>query len=680
MSWTEMNVPNPIIVDAAGTAGSGYVLKAYLPGTTTTTSIAIDSSGSSPQSTITANAEGKWEVSGNEITPFIDRLHKWGIFASAAQAAANTPFYMGPFDNIPANVDAVGLSASGGSALVGYLPAGTGAVAETVQAELRKTHRSSNFATIGEANTAATGATLIIDSAVTVTASANWPENIVTRVEKGGSITINNGVTLGILGDFEAGLFKVFYYVGTGIVEFSSYKCPVLHPEWWGAQADNLTASAAANTTALLACNAAMPDSVPALQLGGTIQLPHGTMYITSWLFVGGDRVVKGHGQYATRLVGYGAGDYTMQVFDSGRCRFEDFQIDGGTVKTRAFQVLCTVGASSAGHMFNNVIFIGGVDYGLYVFGGPPGIYDLSSMSFRSCQFVGTSAIAQIYLSGDNTIAITFDNCIMYGASPYGVISGGAALFTQCNWGNNTLWSVQQNSGQFKCIGCHSEGTGGFLNTVASDNAGLEASQHVIIGHAGSNTGVNTSGMAIKHEAFRTLSISNSFFNENVEIDSGVFGLGVLDVWNNSFEAGSGYIMTEGKIQGLVDGSQVLPAGKSLKYNIAGTYQAAVGSAFIDVFASAQVVALSASDVNISSNGVGVYLLQNLTLGGNAFVWHVGGSTPVIMQSSGGTWVTAAPGANEVQVKDRGIGLGIAVRAHASTNNNQITCTRINAR
>lgn len=94
------SVPNPIIVDAAGTAGSGYVLKAYLPGETTSTSIAINSDGDSLQASVTANADGIWEVSGNEIVPHIDRKVKWGIFANAVDAAANTPFYMGPFDNI----------------------------------------------------------------------------------------------------------------------------------------------------------------------------------------------------------------------------------------------------------------------------------------------------------------------------------------------------------------------------------------------------------------------------------------------------------------------------------------------------------------------------------------------------------------------------------------------------
>jgi hypothetical protein len=94
------DVPNPIIVDSAGTAGSGYVLKAFLPGTTTSTSIAIAAAGTSPQTSITANSEGKWEVSGNEILPYIDRKHKWAIFANATDATANTPAYMGFFDNV----------------------------------------------------------------------------------------------------------------------------------------------------------------------------------------------------------------------------------------------------------------------------------------------------------------------------------------------------------------------------------------------------------------------------------------------------------------------------------------------------------------------------------------------------------------------------------------------------
>lgn len=98
------DVPNPVF-DINGDPFSGAVLKAFLPGGTTALSIAIDENGGSPQASITYNAEGKLEVSGNEILPYIDRKHKWGIFANATDAAANTPFYMGPFDNVPRPLD-----------------------------------------------------------------------------------------------------------------------------------------------------------------------------------------------------------------------------------------------------------------------------------------------------------------------------------------------------------------------------------------------------------------------------------------------------------------------------------------------------------------------------------------------------------------------------------------------
>lgn len=98
------DVPNPVF-DSNGNPASGFILKAYSPGTTTAISIAINSAGGSPQASITYNAEGKLEVSGNEILPYIDKKHKWGIFANTADAAANTPFYMGSFDNVPGQAD-----------------------------------------------------------------------------------------------------------------------------------------------------------------------------------------------------------------------------------------------------------------------------------------------------------------------------------------------------------------------------------------------------------------------------------------------------------------------------------------------------------------------------------------------------------------------------------------------
>ncbi|MEE8289584.1 MAG: right-handed parallel beta-helix repeat-containing protein [Nitrosomonadaceae bacterium] len=103
--WTQMLIKAQWF-DLNGDPLSGGVLKAYEPGTTTGISIAITKTGGSPQSSITLNAEGKLEVSGNEVLPFIDREHKWAIFANSADATANTPAFAGFYDNVPQQVGA----------------------------------------------------------------------------------------------------------------------------------------------------------------------------------------------------------------------------------------------------------------------------------------------------------------------------------------------------------------------------------------------------------------------------------------------------------------------------------------------------------------------------------------------------------------------------------------------
>jgi hypothetical protein len=564
------------------------------------------------------------------------------------------------------------------SSSVFFTQAGAGAITRTAQDKMRETVTTADFGNnviTALASLSGAGGTLVINTDVVVSATVNWPENVLIKVENNGSITINNGVALGLLGDFEAGLYKVFYYVGTGVVNFSSYKCPIMHPEWWGAQADNLPASSTTNTAALLACNAAIPDSNVALQLGAIIQLPHGSMYIDNWLFTGGDRVVRGHGQYATRLIGVGAGNYTMKIFNSGRCKFEDFGIDGNGVKLRALEFSCTPGASVGGSSLSNMIFSGATTDGVYMFGGPPGIYDISAIAFYSCQFISSAATSsQVFMSGDNTIAISFYTCVFYGASPVGVICNAAASFFDCNWANNSQWSITTNAGQVKCYGCHSEGTGGFLFTDSGDLSNPLSSQHSIVNHAGSNTGVNTSGNVVLHKSYRVLHIANSYFNENIEIYSGSYGPGILDIWNNTFQSGSGYIITNGFVQGADSGGILQANNAAAKWQVSPDSVAGVGSTYVSCLNNNIINVLSASDVVGTTRGA-LIMVQNLNVGGTAIVFTQGGSTPVIMQQFGVIFVTAAPAAGEIQIKDNGSGLGVSFRAGATRNNDLLSLT-----
>jgi hypothetical protein len=159
-TWTQMQIQQQWL-DDNGDPASGYVLKAYDSGTLDNISIAIDSSGSSPQTTITLNAEGKFEVSGNEILPYIDRKHKWGIFANATDAAADTPFFAGPYDAVEA--------ISSASTSIAYTPTGTGASATTVDVVLDRMIYSSDYDTLQNAANAAEDATLVIDADVAIT-------------------------------------------------------------------------------------------------------------------------------------------------------------------------------------------------------------------------------------------------------------------------------------------------------------------------------------------------------------------------------------------------------------------------------------------------------------------------------------------------------------------------------
>lgn len=80
---------------------AGFVVKTYVAGTTTATPMAIDKNGTTTVSTVTLNADGLPEVSGNEVTLYIDREFKYAVFENATDAAANSNPYYGFIDNVP---------------------------------------------------------------------------------------------------------------------------------------------------------------------------------------------------------------------------------------------------------------------------------------------------------------------------------------------------------------------------------------------------------------------------------------------------------------------------------------------------------------------------------------------------------------------------------------------------
>lgn len=135
------------------------------------------------------------------------------------------------------------------------------------------------------------GNKIVITSVCTITTTINWPADRKLEIEKGGllifsgsgSLHFNSGAS------FVANQYQVF--AGTGAVSFDSGTVSEVHPEWWGAKADNSTDS----TSALLS----------ALNCGENVSFSSGTYLISSTITLTTSNVIytgKGIGKTTIKL------------------------------------------------------------------------------------------------------------------------------------------------------------------------------------------------------------------------------------------------------------------------------------------------------------------------------------------------------------------------------------------
>ena len=84
-----------------------------------------------------------------------------------------------------------------------------------------------------------------------IQADLDIPENVALHITRGAVLNIYDGVTLRIFGQIEAGVYKIFDYIGTGKVIWAyrlnlqdtspqEWSKQVLYPEWWGAVGDDV--------------------------------------------------------------------------------------------------------------------------------------------------------------------------------------------------------------------------------------------------------------------------------------------------------------------------------------------------------------------------------------------------------------------------------------------------------
>lgn len=241
MPW----VPMPIQQewqDENGDAANGFVLKAYLPGTTTATSIAINKNGGSPQSTITLNSQGHYEVSGNEVIPHIDQEFKYAIFRNASDAAANSNPYFGFIDNVT-----------------------LASISDDFTVDSYATLRGKTSSIYADGN------------AITVTDDGIAGQFVV----KTGTVT-DNGGTLIVFTDDSNRYVERLYVTAINV-------------KWFGALGDGVTDDAAALDTALAAAETLSIDSV---------FFPSGTYLTTASLTLRTGVTVRGVGSQSIILIG----------------------------------------------------------------------------------------------------------------------------------------------------------------------------------------------------------------------------------------------------------------------------------------------------------------------------------------------------------------------------------------
>jgi hypothetical protein len=309
-------------------------------------------------------------------------------------------------------------------------------------------------------------------------------------------ITVNNGITLTLASPEHVHCpqrQRAFTLVGTGKAAFSG--SGTVYPGWWGAAGDGATD----DTAALVAAELSLPIGATE---GGVIILPAGTYLLTNWTPTHHNLVIRGAGQYATVLLGSGAGAAVINMTNLSRHLVADLSIDGNGVKASA--MICGPAIYSS-CLFLNLRMLGATTNTLDL--GDPGNPDVSSLEFVGCAIQSGASNAEIRARGTNTGPINFFGCrISTGSSATGYavdLQFGILNFHSCVLlARPDDYAVIAASGIFRVFGGHVEAQG-LVHTLAGDTrTDRDVPPHQITGMScATPAGFNT----IYHESQRTL-------------------------------------------------------------------------------------------------------------------------------------------------------------------------------
>jgi len=234
------------VVASGGGVGAGWKLAFYTTGTTTprnTYPTAADATaGTNPNTNpVVADANGRFPAMW-----LADASYKVILKTNTDVVKTTRDPAVDPFQS--------DIAGSGGAAKIGFLQAGTGAVARSVESKLRDTVSPEDFGAVSNGTTDdraaialadAAGAFVFTAGAYKIASNLTIANNV--RFEPGASIVVPTGVTVTFSGYVDAWVAQIFQCSGTGKVVLNAVRNKVGFPEWWGAKANDSTGSVPAN-------------------------------------------------------------------------------------------------------------------------------------------------------------------------------------------------------------------------------------------------------------------------------------------------------------------------------------------------------------------------------------------------------------------------------------------------
>lgn len=277
--------PLPFFPDLLGLPLQGGSLFFGVPGQNPETNPATvywDSAGTQPAAQPIKTMNGYASRNGTPATVFVSGDYSLTVRNAAGMMVYYTASSVDSSNSASLQAQIINISNSTdptkGSALVGFLQAGAGAVGRTAQSKMREIATPYDFGAKGDGVTADQAAFTSLATAFakgrvpagTYRISANTTLSSALDIDAGAMFSVDAGVTLTLNGALNAGLYQIFSFggAGTGVVAFSGLTAALMAPaQWWGAKNTN---TAAVNTPLLqawlTACQAA--GAVAYLPLG----------------------------------------------------------------------------------------------------------------------------------------------------------------------------------------------------------------------------------------------------------------------------------------------------------------------------------------------------------------------------------------------------------------------------